>query len=113
MMLCILILSVIVSTQAVRRSGRVDAPSLVPVEQKIVKEDVLDDNIATASGSEPETVKAEPLVADVKDVLPVTEALIAERADAEQEQLTDATPIDVPAVEDCEADNIGYEIVTG
>lgn len=80
---------------------------------------VLDDLVATATGSEPEMVKAEPLVAeppqmmtDMKDV-PVTEALISERADAEQEQLTDAPPIDTPTMEECEADNIGYEIVTG
>lgn len=113
LLLCILISSVVV-THAARRS-RVDTPvakTAAAAAASTPTDEVLDDNVATASGSEPEVLKAEPLVAEKQDV-PVTEALIADRADTDQEQLTDAPPMDIPTVEECEADNIGYEIVTG
>lgn len=122
LLLCILIsLASIDRTRAAGRRSRVDTPVISAQQQQqqqkaaVVseKEDalVLDDNIATASGSEPEMVKVEPLIADVKD-LPVTEALISDKTDADL-TLSDATTLDIPTVEECETDNIGYEIVTG
>lgn len=123
---------VIASNTVDARRSRVDLPIKNPSEAP------LEDNLATASGNESETVPAvavaEPLTSnkdkdkdkdkEVPAPVAVTEAPVS---DIKEESSTDLAneiendkeedkteiPPDVPTVEDCEPDNIGYEIVTG
>lgn len=115
----LLLVSLPLNTHQARRS-RIDLPIQNSADAP------LEDNIATASGNEAQIVQAEPLVAVVpapanssnapvavtpkpEEDVPVAAAVTAEQP----EQLTDVPPIDTPSVEECETDNLGYELVTG
>lgn len=64
-------------------------------------------NLTDNSTSSPQVVNA-PQVQDAP--ASATEALTDR---IETNELTELPELDVPTVEECEADNIGYEIVTG
>lgn len=123
---------VIASHTVDARRSRIDLPIKNPSDAP------LEDNLATASGNESEVVPAvvaEPLTsnkdkdkekepekevaAPVVTEAPVSDVKEESSTDLANDILTDEeeekteTPLDVPTVEDCEPDNIGYEIVTG
>lgn len=119
-LLCILLVSLPLQTHSARRS-RIDAPAL-PIQNSA--DAPLEDNLATASGSEPAAVvvAAEPLANNTAAALvkveeappPAPPAPVAAAVTQEEpEKLTDVPPIDAPTLDECETDNIGYEIVTG
>lgn len=122
---------VIASNTVDARRSRIDLPIKNPSEAP------LEDNLATASGNESEVVPAvavaEPLTsnkdkdkdkekevpapvvteAPLSDIKEESSTDIASEIDNDEDEDKTETPPDVPTVEDCEPDNIGYEIVTG
>lgn len=127
---------IITSNTVDARRSRVDLPIKNPSDAP------LEDNLATASGNEseivPAIVPAEPLTSNKdkekekekekdKEVSPapvVTEATVsdvkeesstdlANEIQSEEDEDKTEAPLDIPTVDDCEPDNIGYEIVTG
>lgn len=121
--LVVVVLASAINTVNARRS-RIDLPIKNPADAP------LEDNLATATGNESEVVPAvaEPLTSNKEKDPPSPPATDAPISDTKEESSTDLAndivneleeddktemPPDVPTVEDCEPDNIGYEIVTG